>query len=420
MSEDADNSSGTRRDALALLCVVVVLTGLTILNVMSAVNRCGWLPRSDMKNLAAMVVATEHPEAFANDTIFSNPDTFTFYIPAYLRLLRTFYRLTGGLDFFLKFFSAIVFPIHIVGFYLLGKAIFRNRWLALALAVLSVCYLKMPNNTYIGWRGFHYMLPRTFFLALAPYPFLLALRFKDHFRAWLAAMALTGLLGYVHPVSAPAMAAGLWCAHLLYHPRRWSLTKHVLAALLLGLVFLVIIAPYGLRYHANVQLGGELPDQITRPAAIELINYRVANAFDVFGALKETVKAWTSFPLLLISLLATAGTAFGLLNRETRRTTLTCLLWVFGIWLASFVVPWLDRMLSEFTGTLPSQISMVRGMRYFAVPMFLLALLVPKAAIELSARLRRPVASTALRFIACMAVLAGVLWFAVASPQVRC
>lgn len=415
MITDTDRDCAARGGCLALLCVVVVMVVLTVLNVLCGVNQSGWLPRGDMGNLSAMVVSAEHPEAFARDVVFSDPDRFDFYIPAFIAVLKFFYRLTGDFDFFVKFSSALILPVQMLGFYLLGMTLTRNRWASLALILLSICYVTAPRGEFIGWRGFQLMLPRTFFLALLPYPFYLAFRFSHRYAAWCLAMLLIGLLSYVHPVSAPAMAAGLWFIHLAYHPRHWSPARHVLAAILLALTFLVVLLPFGLWYKTHVQIGNALPPGFTRDQAVALIDARVPGAFDTVGTFLQTARFWTSLPLLPILLLALAGLLTGLLAHPTRRTTVAILLWLLGIWVASFLVPLIEWRLSILTGTLPSQISIVRSMRYFSVPLFLLAVLSPVAVMHMSGRLK-PSASKFLTLVVSLCVALGVLWLFYSAP----
>ncbi len=345
-----------------------------------------WAPSGDLKVIFTMASATDNPEAFSNDPVYSDPRHYSFYTPGFVAGVRLFQRLTGSHAAFCRFFSPVLLVLQLVGFYLLGRALFGNRWAGLALAILSLCYVNLPRGTYVGWRGYRYVSPRTFLMSLAPFVFWFALHFRKRPWAWFLAMALLGVLAYIHPVSAPVLALGLWASFFAFHPAEWSWRRRLGTALACGAVFLIAVLPFALWYRAHVQLGSAPPEGLSQDQALALMNARVADIAGVWRAFTQTCLAWLRFPLVVVLCLSCVGAILGILHCSTRKVVVICLLWLAGIWGASFLVPALDEVLSGMTGRLPSQISLARGMRYFSWPLMALMLLLPRAGAKFAER----------------------------------
>lgn len=236
-----------RRHVIDILFVVFLL-------VVSAVIQHGRIGSSlngvdlttDPAMYAAMAAALDHPEAFARDDNFSDPALFDAHATIHMPLIR---RLAAGENYglaYLKLTGVHVF-LHYVCFYLLGLKLLKKRWQAMLFTLLMGQVYWIPWGTYWG-NGYPDYTPRSTFSALYAVYICVALALLDRPRWWPVFMAATGLLVYVHSISALPAALGFWLGFALRRPAETSRLRHAGWLFFCGLCFVVVMAPFALNY----------------------------------------------------------------------------------------------------------------------------------------------------------------------------
>ena len=201
----------------------------------------------DGGNIASYAAALDHPGWFNNDPALGASNNIGIYATIHIPLIRLLHRLTG--DYGLAY-SWLVLPqtfLQLLGFYILGRVLFKNRFWAFLLAFLTAMTVI---NIGLGeiWGVWQDALPRVTFQSLLPFLLALVLVWKDHPGRWIWLMVFAGLLVYVHPISAPAWGLAIWLSLWLLQPKGWSWKRRLLVMLGLGVLFLAIITPYAITY----------------------------------------------------------------------------------------------------------------------------------------------------------------------------
>jgi hypothetical protein len=219
---------------------------------------------------------------------------------------------------------------------------------------------------------------------------------------------MSGLMVFLHSISAPAIGFALWLGLWLYHPAEWKAPKRVGVMLGLGLLFVLALSPFALNF-LSYQARGASPDY-------ELV-MGVLNTY-VGQLLMNPVAAFAQFATDAVFelLLPLAALGFYLLWRFGRveRTLLVLVVtWFSGVMIVTLGVTSLERVVESALRVPPVDTELVRGMRYL-VPLLLIFWLWPLA--ELAPRFVH-------RRAALAAGLVGVLllggWTLTHTPEAR-
>jgi hypothetical protein len=332
----------------------------------------------DGGNIASYAAALDHPDWFKNDPALGDSNNIGIYATIHIPLIRLLDRLTG--DYGLAY-TWLVFPetfLQLLGFYILGRLLFKNRFWAFLLAFLTA---MMVINIGLGeiWGVWRDALPRVTFQSLLPFLLALVLVWKDRPRYWPWLMVFAGLLVYVHPISAPAWGFAIWLSLWLLQPRGWSWKHRILVMLGLGVLFLIPIIPFAINYlHYNAR--GQAVDYTTVMTVLQI--YSPANLLNAPAALGTFL--WNSTLSLLLPVALVGFVVTWLIKKEDRVAIKVILLWAAGIFIISILVPSVERLIEQRLHILPLETELVRCLRYF-VPLLLLFWLWPLA--ELAPRL---------------------------------
>ena len=234
-----------KRHAIDILFVVFLLVVSAVIQhgrIGSSVN--GVDLTTDPAMYAAMAAALDHPEAFARDDNFSDPALFDAHATIHMPLIRW---LAQGADYglaYLKLTGVHVF-LHYLCFYLLGLTLLKKRWQAMLFTLLMGQVYWIPWGTYWG-NGYPDYTPRSTFSALYAAYICVALAILNRPRWWPLFMAATGLLVYVHSISALPVALGFWLGFALRRPPGASRTRHAAWLVFCGLCFVAVMTPFAL------------------------------------------------------------------------------------------------------------------------------------------------------------------------------
>jgi hypothetical protein len=361
----------------------------------------------DAGNIASYAAAQDHPDWFTIDPALGDSNNTGVYATLHIPLIRALQRLTG--DYGMAY-AWLLLPqtfLQLLGFYILGRVLFKNRFWAFLLAFLTA---MMVIDIGLGeiWGVWRDALPRTTFQALLPYLLALVVVWKERPNRWPWLMVFAGLLVYAHPISAPAWGFAIWLSLWLVQPRAWSWRRRILVMLGLGALFLAAITPFALNY-LSYQVRGQAADYNTIMGI--LLAYNPANLFNIPAAFGDFLLNMTRsllIPLGLIGFIAT-----WLLKKQDRTDVKLVLLWTAGIFITSLVIPFIEQVVEQALHVLPLETELLRGIRYF-VPLLLLFWLWPL--VELAPRLANP---QARRAAFGLGILLFGFWAATNRPDVR-
>ncbi len=201
----------------------------------------------DGGNIASYAAAQDHPDWFISDPALGEANNTGIYATIHIPFIRFFQPFVG--DYGLAY-TLLVFPnttLQLLGFYFLGRVLFKNRlWAYLLSFITAMVVINIGLGEIWGvWRD---ALPRVTFQALLPFLLACSLLWKDNPRYWPLLMVFSGLLVYVHPISAPAWGLAIWMGLWLCNPKKWTWKKRILGMLGLGILFLVVMLPFILNY----------------------------------------------------------------------------------------------------------------------------------------------------------------------------
>jgi O-antigen/teichoic acid export membrane protein len=373
-------ASGVNRwDGLAVV-TFLVFAGLYFLGRLQG-NYPVVILTGDGGNIASYAAALDHPDWFKNDPALGDANNIGIYATIHIPLIRALERLTGDYG---QAYSWLVFPqtfLQLLGFYILGGVLFKNRFWAFILAFITAMTVI---NIGLGeiWGVWQDALPRVTFQSLLPFLLALVLVWMDHPGRWPWLMVFAGLLVYVHPISAPAWGFAIWLSLWLLHPKGWNWQRRLLVMLGLGALFLAAITPFAINY-LSYRGRDQSADYNTVMTILQV--YSPANLLNIPAAARNFL--WNGTRSLLLPVGLSGFVVIWLLKKDDRTQVKVVLLWMAGLFITSIVIPIGERMIEQQLHFLPLETELVRCIRYF-VPLFLLFWMWPLA--ELAPRLVNP------------------------------
>lgn len=361
----------------------------------------------DASNIASYAAARNDPQLFTGDPALGDSNAAGVYATLHIPLLQAVAAAAG--DYGLAF-TWLLLPhifLHLLGYYILGRALFKSRLWAFVFAWLSA---MMVIDVGLGefWGLWRDALPRFTFQALLPYLLTLALHWKDTPTRWPWLMLLAGALVYAHPISAPTWGFAIWLGLWLCLPPAWTWRRRILTMLSLGILFVLMLMPFAVNYF-SYQASSQPADLAAVRAILE--KYYPADLLNPPAALAAFVLAMSKNLLIPVALLGLAAAWF--LLRGQRQALKLVLIWAAGIAAVTLLIPSLERLIEQALHILPLETELTRGIRYF-VPLLLIfwvwpfALFIP--------RLNQPAAA---RVFMALGLLLALFWSATHNPDGR-
>ncbi len=358
----------------------------------------------DAANIASFAAAWAHPQYFQGDALLGNLENIRIYATVHIPVLQWLDGLLGSYGMAMISTLAPHIFIQMLGFYIFGRLVFKNRYWAFLLAVATTVPFIM--NLGERWGIMDEPVPRFTFQAVLPYLLSLAWIWRSQPRRWPWLMAFTGLMVYLHPVSTPGWALAIWLAMWLFIPASWSWIKRLGVMFVNGLIMLVVAGPFILNYSSHHVEGQTL--------SYELVYYIVdtffpPNLINVPAAVGQFLLITLASGLLPLALIAFI--LIRLLKRDDPQGTRLMLGWLGGLALMSIVIPWIEHTIERYLRMVPYETELTRGLRYFVPFMILFCLW---ALCELQRRWKNP--ARAGRVALAGAMLVG-LWVATNPPN---
>ena len=319
----------------------------------------------DGGNIASYAAAMDHPDWFKTDQVLSDTHDLGVYSTIHIPFIRLLEPLTG--DYGLAF-TWLVLPetfLQLLGFYILGRLLFKNRFWAFVLAFLTA---MMVIDIGLGeiWGVWADALPRVTFQSVLPFLLALVLVWKDRPGRWPWLMVFAGLMVYLHPISAPAWGLAIWLSLWLLQPKDWRWPRRVLVMLGLGGLFLLTLTPYAIKY-LSYRSQDASADYSTVMTVLQ--QYSPANLLNVPAALGTFL--WNMTRNLLLPVALAGFVVTWLLKKSDRTPVKVVLLWMAGLFIASVMIPLAEQLVEQHFHILPIETELIRCVRYF-VPLLLL------------------------------------------------
>jgi hypothetical protein len=337
---------------------------------------------SDAGIVSSFVAAYEHPDLFRADALLSDATNFKYYIAAHPALIYALNRIIG--DYGTAYVSLLLLTplLQSAGFYLLGRILFRSRYWALLLAVITLFPIALPIREL--WGVYDDPLPRSLFHACLPYVLAAAFRYKSVPRMWPLVMLAIGMAFYTHPVSAPHWAFALWLGFWPFLPSEWTWFRKWGTMLGLGLIFVATVLPWAVNlvmvHDREVTSTVQYKDVVSIIAARvgkELLDIRIA-----LGLWWDAVRTWPLW--LYCSLAVVLSLHLARTRRDLRKDLSLVAIWVVGILFVAVGLTFIEETVCRWYDVRRFQMDSVRGIKYL-FPLILLMCLWPLA--EIAGRL---------------------------------
>ena len=314
----------------------------------------------------AYVAALIDPDAFAKDATLYTEANFSFYRILHLPLIIFMNDIFGHLG---TSHLAILAPgifIQMLGFYLLGRSLFKSKIPAFFLALVSIGKLDMGIDY---WGIITDYEPRMLYQTLLPFVLLGIVKFAPNPRTWPWLMAAQGLLVWVHPPSAPPVALATLIGLFCYAPASWTYMRQLKWAFISGLVFLAVCMPFVLSFS------GERPHgQLGNYNEMISIYRSVLGSFYLDAI--ENAKMYMQgapFRYFLISWAVLGALAAWHCVKGQKRDIAFLIVTLIALVLASISIAWVDQVYSETSQSLPLFYDMIRALRLIVPFMLILA-----------------------------------------------
>lgn len=321
----------------------------------------------DQVNILTICVKKDYPDRLPADLLAGDTKNLTYYIPAYVDLVRLFslpdQDYTRGLSILLLLTSFL----YMWGWWMLFS-IWGDKWTAAILAFFVRGIIWPPGNEVWGIAGLWSMLPRTLFLALLPWVLWAWFRLRRSRRGWLLVCFSMGVLANVHPVSAAGTSLALILADSSWtalESRRW---RPVASRFFSGTLFLLL----GMSHYIWTYLTGIRRTNGVNPAEFdEAFQMRITPVFLTPGSYLERSLHPAWLMLILIPWVVCLITPRRYLAAH-KGAILALAVFSLGCLIAALCPFVVEEVLREFGYEARFAFQLVRSGKYVIVPSFIL------------------------------------------------
>ena len=352
----------------------LVLTGFALFAILYTLGRWKGLQPfiflgSDASYISSYAAALDHPGAFAADYIFSSSAKVDIYFAAHVPLIRLLTHLTGDYGSAFLVLLPIVLFLKLLGFYLLGKALFRHRGYALLLAVLT--FPVVYTGAWDYWGLLDDALPRNLVEIAFPFLLLWSVRHAGKLRYWYLTCAVLSTLIYVHSISSLPLLAVFGAVFLFLAPLPWR--KRLLHLALGGLVYLAAALPFLLNTLSSTAAVVTVP--LTPQEHLDLLLRYYGSHVDIPAILLSLLRQLTLSGILPLALLA-RGYLLLRPNPQARRLAAYIGVMLLTVLAVALLLPWLEQFVELRLNILAELMQLVRFIRYVPPLLLLFSLLV--------------------------------------------
>lgn len=327
------------------------------------------VPTGDGGNVASIAAGWLHRLRFVGDPVLGTAGPSAFYVALSVLATVALAALLGDVGTAYVVQMLPLLTLQTVGFHMLGRRLFGDARFAVVLALISVPPVYVFGGELWGMLGTP--LTRSYAGAALPWLLLLLLRLQGRRAMPFAVMAACGASVYLHPVSAPGLAAGCLAAALFDRPAGTGWMPHLRRLLGAALIFLAMCLPFVIAFSLGA---GPAEQALSLDPAVVQDSLRIAAGpqyFDVRMLVGNAVGVVGSrWPVWLLG--AVAFVAVPRLTPLARAPIRLLGGFAIGVILGSVGLTALDQWVAHMTGRHPLQIDLVRNVR-FVVPILLIS-----------------------------------------------
>lgn len=336
---------------------------------------------SDIANSTSFAAAQYFPNLFTQDTLLGNIGNVTFYKVIQTPLIHFLYQFTSHFGTATLLLLGPHVFLQLLGFYLLGKEIFQNRFWGLCLAALTSQYIHLTIGDF--WGLYYDVLPRFTYQAIFPFLLLLAIKYHNSYKLWPLISFVSGLMMYLHPVSAPTGGFLIWLGFWASLPKQWSKSKSLIYMFITGCCFLLGALPFLWNYLSHHAHGVTLDYETVFEIMIRRFD---SDALDIPAGLKNHFFTALQNPIYVLGLISFACLAF--INHNLKHTYKILAFWLLGILFTSALVPLVEHQIAIKLKVIPPEIDLIRNLRY-SIPLLEVCFLMLLYRLSLQPRLKK-------------------------------
>ncbi len=323
------------------------------------------------------VAALDHPELFTNDVLYGEMKNFEIYLGFHILLIRLLFFFTNNYGYS---FQILILPhvfFHLLGFYILGKLLLKNRFWAFFLSIIISIPISLNQERWGVWLP----LPRFLFQTFLPFLLYYAMKWKNEPRKWHYLMILTALSVYLHSFSGLIWGFCFFLGFVAFLPEEWSRLKKITMLLGQGFLFMVLITPYAINFLPGHQYGSSIDYDFV---IYVLKNFFPNNIFNVGEVLISFVKMTLMNGIFIFALMS-IFISFILFSKEIKEQIRLILIWSAGILFVSILIPFVERLVEKIFRLIPFEVVLTRGIR-FIYPLMLLVIVITFSNLYLRSR----------------------------------
>lgn len=310
----------------------------------------------DAAAYASAVLAKMEPHRFVGDFMLENPSVTAFNqtaLAAYLQIAAVPF---GGIA---NAFVALLLPatfIQLSGFFLLARRYIPSALISFVFAATTLLLVNIGINGEF-WGLFYDPLARILYQAAFPWLLILALSRPYCVKVQIGTLAASGLLVYVHPHSAVTQAFALLCGFAALKSPGESWLKHGSRLFGLGVLFLVLAAPFAFIFISNTS-GSGIPDPaLAREISVE----RFGIFYHAPWLMTLKFAVWCSPFLLALGL---GGYRLWQRRPDLHGFSIFLAGWGCGLVFIAVLAPSVEHVIAAMLPSLPFEYDFVRSLRY--------------------------------------------------------
>ncbi len=343
------------------LLLIIIINSFYISNAIINYYHLG----SDSLNIASFVEGKRLGETyFKKDEILKDKRIYDWYTPFYLFVIEKLSLLFG--NYYSVFWIQIIIfiNIYLVGLILLSKQLFDNNILFEYLFVIINIVILRFKYIDIWAIPFKSARPQTFFISLLPIVFyLLFYLYKNNEKKISLLIVISGVLIYIHPVSAPYFISSLFVFYSIIALRKsisFSSFKKILITF--TLIFLILMPYFVIYFNRYLSV---IQNKIPSNLLYKIAHFRISKYYFDIPALYKYSYSHLSLFIKILLFFSLISIFYKFVSKKYNDFDfLFCVLYI-NLFIFSFLLPFSDQVIANKIGKFPFEIDFMRNIIFY-------------------------------------------------------